>query len=169
MIGLIASVPWRTWRPKLLDTLRRYDRRTLGADLVAGLTVGVVALPLAMAFGIASGVTPQAGIHTAIVGGFLTSLLGGSSIHVSGPTGAFVVTADVSSLAPVVILGLRHMSALDATGLHALESLSQRLHSAGRALILCGARRRDTRREPARVAEARAASLASTRLRRAGP
>lgn len=91
MIGLIARVPWRTWRPKLLDTLRRYDRSSLGADLVAGLTVGVVALPLAMAFGIASGVTPQAGIYTAIVGGFLTSLLGGSSIQVSGPTGAFVV------------------------------------------------------------------------------
>lgn len=79
------------WRPKLLDALSTYDRHTLVADLVAGLTVGVVALPLAMAFGIASGVTPQAGIYTAIVGGFLAALLGGSSIQVSGPTGAFVV------------------------------------------------------------------------------
>lgn len=80
-----------TWRPKLLDTLATYDRRAFVADLIAGLTVGVVALPLAMAFGIASGVTPQAGIYTAIVGGFLVSLLGGSRIQIGGPTGAFVV------------------------------------------------------------------------------
>ena len=84
-------MPWATWRPKLLETLAGYDRRACIADVVAGLTVGVVALPLAMAFGIASGVTPQAGIYTAIVGGFLVSLLGGSSIQISGPTGAFVV------------------------------------------------------------------------------
>ena len=84
-------MPWETWRPKLLETLAGYDRRACVADVVAGLTVGVVALPLAMAFGIASGVTPQAGIYTAIVGGFLVSLLGGSSIQIGGPTGAFVV------------------------------------------------------------------------------
>lgn len=71
--------------------LPRYDRATLLADLIAGITVGVVALPLAMAFGIASGASPQAGIYTAIVGGLVVSLLGGSSIQVSGPTGAFVV------------------------------------------------------------------------------
>jgi sulfate permease, SulP family len=88
---LTPTTPWATWRPKLFEALATYDRRTFAADLVAGLTVGVVALPLAMAFGIASGVTPQAGIYTAIVGGFLVSLLGGSSIQVSGPTGAFVV------------------------------------------------------------------------------
>jgi SulP family sulfate permease len=86
-----GPIPWRTWQPKLLDCLRGYGKRTLAADLVAGLTVGVVALPLAMAFGIASGVTPQAGIYTAIVGGFLVSLLGGSRIQIGGPTGAFVV------------------------------------------------------------------------------
>ena len=84
-------IPWRTWRPRLLDALRGYDRQTFLSDLVAGVTVGVVALPLAMAFGIASGVTPQAGIYTAIVGGFLVSLLGGSRIQIGGPTGAFVV------------------------------------------------------------------------------
>ena len=65
-------------------------RRSL-ADLIAGLTVGLVALPLAMAFGIASGVTPQAGIYTAIVGGLVVSVLGGSRIQIGGPTGAFVV------------------------------------------------------------------------------
>jgi SulP family sulfate permease len=86
-----TSIPWRTWRPRLLDCLAGYDRRLLASDLLAGVTVGVVALPLAMAFGIASGVTPQAGIYTAIVGGFLVSLLGGSRIQIGGPTGAFVV------------------------------------------------------------------------------
>ena len=86
-----ARVPWATWRPKLLDCLRGYGRRTFTSDLTAGLTVGVVALPLAMAFGIASGVTPQAGIYTAILGGFLVSALGGSRIQIGGPTGAFVV------------------------------------------------------------------------------
>ena len=88
---LLARIPWQAWRPKLLDALASLDRRSLVSDLVAGLTVGVVALPLAMAFGIASGVTPQAGIYTAIVGGFLVSLLGGSRIQIAGPTGAFVV------------------------------------------------------------------------------
>jgi len=91
MTPTIARIPWATWRPKLLERLPAYDRHALTADLVAGLTVGVVALPLAMAFGIASGATPQAGIYTAIVGGFLVALLGGSSIQISGPTGAFVV------------------------------------------------------------------------------
>jgi len=82
---------WRKWQPTLVQTLAAYDRRAFAGDLVAGLTVGVVALPLAMAFGIASGVTPQAGIYTAIVGGFVAALLGGSRVQVSGPTGAFVV------------------------------------------------------------------------------
>jgi sulfate permease, SulP family len=84
-------MPWTRWRPKLVECLSGYGRRALVSDLVAGVTVGVVALPLAMAFGIASGVTPQAGIYTAIVGGFLVSLLGGSRIQIGGPTGAFVV------------------------------------------------------------------------------
>src|SRR5207342_1913830 len=77
--------------PKLVLALRTYSAKAFLHDLLAGLTVGVVALPLAMAFGIASGVTPQAGIYTAIVGGFLVSLLGGSRIQIGGPTGAFVV------------------------------------------------------------------------------
>ncbi len=71
--------------------LQSYNRRDLFADVIAGLTVGLVALPLAMAFGIASGVTPEAGIYTAIVGGFLVSALGGSRIQIGGPSGAFVV------------------------------------------------------------------------------
>jgi len=91
MSTVLARIPWRTWQPKLVESLAVYDRQMLMADVVAGLTVGVVALPLAMAFGIASGVTPQAGIYTAIVGGVLVSLLGGSRIQIGGPTGAFVV------------------------------------------------------------------------------
>jgi sulfate permease, SulP family len=87
----VSRMPWHKWRPALLDCLRKYDRRRLATDVVAGITVGLVALPLAMAFGIASGVTPQAGIYTAIVGGFLVSALGGSRIQIGGPTGAFVV------------------------------------------------------------------------------
>ncbi len=79
------------WTPKLVECLRSYTRHDLLADSIAGVTVGLVSLPLAMAFGIASGVTPQAGIYTAIVGGFLAAVLGGSKIQVSGPTGAFVV------------------------------------------------------------------------------
>jgi SulP family sulfate permease len=78
-------------RPKLLDALRYYDRRTAIADLLAGVTVGLVALPLALAFAISSGLTPQAGLYTAVVAGGLISLLGGSRLQIGGPTGAFVV------------------------------------------------------------------------------
>src|SRR5260221_4490517 len=79
------------FRPKLLDCLRGYTSEQFFADLVAGLTVGIVALPLAMAFAIASGVKPEAGIYTAVVAGFIISALGGSQVQIGGPTGAFVV------------------------------------------------------------------------------
>jgi SulP family sulfate permease len=77
--------------PKLVTTLRGYDRRQFGADLAAGVVVGVVALPLSIAFAIASGVTPDRGLYTAVVAGFLISALGGSRVQIGGPTGAFVV------------------------------------------------------------------------------
>ncbi len=83
------NIDW-TFRPRLADTLKNYSRQDLIADLIAGLTVGIVALPLAMGFGIASGVTPQAGIFTAVVAGFIISALGGSRVQIGGPTGAFV-------------------------------------------------------------------------------
>jgi SulP family sulfate permease len=79
------------WTPQSILALRRYDLPTFRADAIAGVTVGLVALPLAMAFAIASGLTPQAGIYCAIVTGFLISALGGSSVQIGGPTGAFVV------------------------------------------------------------------------------
>src|SRR5215469_3044758 len=77
--------------PKLATTLKDYDRRQLVQDLIAGFIVGIVALPLAIAFAIASGVTPGRGLWTAIVAGFLISALGGSRVQIGGPTGAFVV------------------------------------------------------------------------------
>jgi SulP family sulfate permease len=79
------------WLPKSVICLRDYNSSKFMHDLLAGITVGLVALPLAMAFAIASGVTPQAGIYCAIVTGFLISLLGGSKTQIGGPTGAFVV------------------------------------------------------------------------------
>lgn len=78
--------------PKLVSVLREgYSRQQLGADVAAGVIVGIVALPLAIAFAIASGVTPEAGLVTAIIAGFLISALGGSRVQIGGPTGAFVV------------------------------------------------------------------------------
>jgi SulP family sulfate permease len=79
------------WLPKSLILLRDYDRHKFASDLAAGVTVGLVALPLAMAFAIASGVPPQAGLYCAIVTGFVISALGGSKTQIGGPTGAFVV------------------------------------------------------------------------------
>ena len=82
------SIPFH---PRLFETLKTYSAKQFFADLIAGLTVGIVALPLAMAFGIASGVKPEAGIFTAVIAGFIISALGGSRVQIGGPTGAFVV------------------------------------------------------------------------------
>ena len=79
------------FKPKLLEALKNYDRKTFSADLMAGIIVGIVALPLAIAFGIASGVTPEKGIITAIVAGLIVSLFGGSRVQIGGPTGAFII------------------------------------------------------------------------------
>ena len=79
------------FRPKLVDSLQGYTREQLGADIAAGITVGVVALPLAMAFAIASGLKPEAGLFTAIIAGFIISALGGSKVQIGGPAGAFIV------------------------------------------------------------------------------
>ena len=79
------------FRPKLLDCFHGYNRERFSQDVGAGLTVGVVALPLAMAFAIASGLKPEAGLFTAIIAGFLISALGGSRVQIGGPAGAFIV------------------------------------------------------------------------------
>ena len=77
--------------PRIIGCLKNYNRETFMKDLMAGLIVGIVALPLAIAFGIASGVTPEKGIITAIVAGFIISVLGGTKVQIGGPTGAFIV------------------------------------------------------------------------------
>ncbi len=79
------------FKPQLLSSLKHYDRQTFAADLMAGIIVGIVALPLAIAFAIASGVSPEKGIITAIVAGFLVSFFGGSKVQIGGPTGAFII------------------------------------------------------------------------------
>jgi SulP family sulfate permease len=109
------------WLPKSVVLLRDYNLEQFTADLIAGVTVGLVALPLAMAFAIASGVSPQAGIYCAIVTGFLISALGGSKTQIGGPTGAFVV----------VVLGIISKYGLD--GLFTCTML------AGLILVIMGA------------------------------
>src|SRR3954462_11939914 len=79
------------FRPKLFEALKGYKAHDFMPDLIAGVTVGIVALPLAMAFAIASGVKPEAGIFTAVIAGFLISALGGTKVGIGGPTGAFIV------------------------------------------------------------------------------
>src|SRR3954462_2801966 len=78
-------------KPKLLTTMKDYSWRLFLGDAVAGITVALVALPLSIAIAIASGATPKAGIVTAIIGGFIISLLGGSRVQIGAPTGAFIV------------------------------------------------------------------------------
>src|SRR5205809_4538116 len=109
------------WLPKSVLCLRTYDRHKFLLDLIAGVTVGLVALPLAMAFSIASGLTPQAGIYCAVVTGFLISLLGGSKTQIGGPTGAFVV----------VISGI--------VAVHGIDGLFMCTVMAGVILVILGA------------------------------
>jgi SulP family sulfate permease len=110
--------------PKLVVSLRQYTAQMFWHDLLAGITVGLVALPLAMAFGIASGVTPQAGLYTAVVAGFLISALGGSKTQIGGPTGAFVVIVagiiarfGISGLAMVTLMAGIILVGMALTGL----------------------------------------------------
>lgn len=108
--------------PRLFSELRHYSKEKFAADAMAGLIVGIVALPLAIAFGIASGVSPSQGILTAIIGGFLVSALGGSRVQIGGPTGAFIV----------IIFGIVSNPALGLSGLMVATML------AGLFLILLG-------------------------------
>ena len=112
--------------PKSILAMRGYTAQTFLHDLLAGITVGLVALPLAMAFGIASGVTPQAGLYTAVVAGFLISALGGSRTQIGGPTGAFVVIIagivlrfGMGGLAMVTLMAGLILLAMGLTGLGA--------------------------------------------------
>src|SRR5437588_10672976 len=109
------------WLPKSVLCLRDYNLNKFTRDLIAGVTVALVALPLAMAFAIASGLTPQAGIYCAVVTGFLISLLGGSKTQIGGPTGAFVV----------VVAGI--------VAVHGLDGLFMCTMMAGVLLVVLGA------------------------------
>lgn len=109
-----------------MASLRGYGSRDLASDLIAGITVGLVALPLAMAFAIASGVKPEAGLYTAVIAGFLISALGGSRVQIGGPTGAFVVIVagivakfGVSGLLIVTVMAGVILVAMGLTGLGA--------------------------------------------------
>jgi SulP family sulfate permease len=122
----LPQTPADRWLPKLVLCLRQYSWKIFFSDLIAGVTVGLVALPLAMAFGIASGVTPQAGIYTAVVAGFLISALGGSRVQIGGPTGAFVVIVagtvakfGLSGLLVVTLMAGAILVVMGATGLGA--------------------------------------------------
>ncbi len=106
--------------PKLVTTLRGYTRAQLAADLQAGVIVGIVALPLAIAFAIASGLPPERGLYTAVVAGFLISVLGGSRVQIGGPTGAFVV----------IVSGIVHQ--------HGVDGLAVATVLAGAILIVLG-------------------------------
>jgi SulP family sulfate permease len=90
-MSLLSSKVNLDFKPKLFTTFTHYSKEKLMTDLMAGIIVGIVALPLAIAFGIASGVSPEKGIITAIIGGFIVSFLGGSSVQIGGPTGAFII------------------------------------------------------------------------------
>src|SRR6266508_587704 len=79
------------FKPKLFQTLKNYSKVQFIKDLLSGLIVGIVALPLAIAFAIASGVSPEKGLYTAVIAGFIISVLGGSRVQIGGPTGAFIV------------------------------------------------------------------------------
>jgi SulP family sulfate permease len=118
---MATAFPEERWLPKSVLCLRGYNRNQFLHDLIAGVTVGLVALPLAMAFAIASGLTPQAGIYCAIVTGFLISALGGSRTQIGGPTGAFVV----------VVAGI--------VAAHGVDGLFMCTVMAGVLLILMGA------------------------------
>jgi sulfate permease, SulP family len=106
--------------PKLVTTLEHYDREQFSRDLVAGIIVGIVALPLSIAFAIASGVSPESGLYTAVVAGFLISALGGSRVQIGGPTGAFVV----------IIYGIVHE--------HGVDGLTVATLMAGALLVVAG-------------------------------
>jgi SulP family sulfate permease len=121
MLGFISPSIEERWLPKSVLCLRGYTFQKFLRDLVAGITVGLVALPLAMAFSIASGLTPQAGIYCAVVTGFLISALGGSKTQIGGPTGAFVV----------VVAGI--------VAVHGIDGLFMCTVMAGLLLVVMGA------------------------------
>ncbi len=110
----------KTFQPKLLDTLRSYTKKQFVSDLVAGIIVAIIALPLSIALAIASGVSPERGLYTAIVGGLVIALLGGSRVNISGPTAAFAA----------IVAGI--------VAQHGIEGLAIATLMAGAMLVIMG-------------------------------
>lgn len=110
----------KTFRPKIIDVFKNYSKKQLISDLVAGLIVAIIALPLSIALAIASGVSPEKGLYTAIVAGFVIALLGGSRVNISGPTAAFAA----------IVAGI--------VAQHGVEGLAIATLMAGAILILMG-------------------------------
>ena len=148
MSSALPDLPGRLV-PKLWTVLREgIPRAQLARDALSGVIVAVVALPLAIAFAIASGVRPEQGLATAIVAGFLISALGGSRVQIGGPTGAALFFGAASKFKdavrrverppPVLILRMRAVLAIDATGLRALEDLLDKTLRDGTQLVLSG-------------------------------
>jgi MFS superfamily sulfate permease-like transporter len=154
VVGPSAS-SWRDWRlfiPKSITVIAQqgYRLADFRADAMSGLTVAIVALPLAMAVAIASGVTPAQGLITAVVGGFLISALGGARFQIGGPTGAFIVVVygvvqkhgydglDAAFPPPrAFVLRLRDVPLADASGVGALERFLKRCVAHGTAVMFC--------------------------------
>jgi MFS superfamily sulfate permease-like transporter len=123
------------YTPKLVTILREgYGLKDLRADAIAGMTVAIVALPLSMAIAVASGVGPERGLYTAIVGGFLISLLGGSRFQIGGPAGAF--GAPPRSF----VLDFCNVPLIDITAANALRGFVQKLERSGTRIYFAGAR-----------------------------
>jgi len=129
------------FRPRFVDALKGYTRQRFYQDVGAGITVGVVALPLAMAFAIASGLKPEAGLFTAIIAGFLISALGGSRVQIGGPAGAFIVIVygilDRYGLANLIIATAMSGVMLFAMGLLRLGTLIRCQRQVGWCAVLC--------------------------------
>ena len=117
----MPTPPLHRFRPRLLDALKGYDRQRLGSDIGAGITVGVVALPLAMAFAIASGVKPEQGLVTAIIAGLLISLLGGSSVQIG---------------TQAMLLDIHRLVLIDTSGIDALHPLWRQLQRQNVGVVL---------------------------------
>ena len=138
-----GSATAHLYKPKLLTVLREgYGARTLQKDAVAGLTVAVVALPLSMAIAVASGVSPDRGVYTAVIGGFLVSALGGSRFQIGGPAGAFIVlvSATVAKFGVEGLLVTVFLSGIMLTliGLSRLGSLIRFIPHAVTVGFTCG-------------------------------
>lgn len=131
--------------PKLFDTLRRYSRAQFGQDALAGVIVGIVAIPLAIAFGISSGVGPTEGLITAIIAGLLISIFGGSKVQIGGPYFFGIanrfdeIMLHVSGKEyPIRIIRMRKVPFVDSTAMHNLATLIERSHKEGITIILSG-------------------------------